>query len=296
MTTAPIRTPLTHNTWAVNGIKLHVVTAGDPGGPPLLMLHGFPEFWYSWRHQVDALVTAGFYLVMPDQRGYNRSDKPKDVKAYSLDLLADDILGLMDHIGVLRGNIVAHDWGGGAAWWAMNRNPERFERALLLNIPHHSVFSRTLKTSQSQRRKSRYMAFFQLKPIADWAVSAFNFRLLSGWAFAHSPAFDREDLRHYHRAWSQPGAIPAMLNWYRAVRSARPQRLESSQIHVKTRLMWGTADRALGVEMAQPSIELCDDGELILVEGASHWVQHEAPDVVNRAIIDFFLPRSADAD
>ncbi len=284
-----IQAQLTHITTAINGIDMHIVQAGPVDGEPLILLHGFPEFWYSWRNQIDALVAAGFRLYIPDLRGYNLTSKPPEVAAYSLDVLADDILALMDFIGVDRGNVIAHDWGGGSAWWAANRTPERFKRLAVLNIPHHTAFSRALKNNPQQRRRSLYMAFFQTR-LAGFVVNVFDGALLKGWAFGFgdSTAFTPEDLKLYKQAWKQPGATRGMLNWYRAVRQAPPQRLTDPRIQPPTLLIWGKQDKVMLPELAQASIELCDDGRLVYIEEASHWVQHEAPEKVNQLLIDWF--------
>lgn len=279
---------LEHTTISVNGINLHVVQAGDPNGTPVIMLHGFPEFWYSWRNQIEPLTQAGFRLYMPDQRGYNLSDKPDDVAAYNMDILADDIVGLMDHIGVEKVRIVAHDWGGAVAWWLTNRNPERVEKLAVLNIPHHAAFSRALKDNPKQRRKSLYMAFFQLKGVSEFALKLGGGSRLAQWAFGKdNPAFPPEDIEKYKAAWAQPGAITAMLNWYRAVRKYRPQSLSSPKISVPVLLIWGKRDKAFDPSLAEDSIRLCEDGKLITIDHASHWVQHEAAEEVNAALVEW---------
>lgn len=282
-----INTPLDHTYIEINGIRLHVVQAGPADGPPLILLHGFPEYWYSWRHQIDPLANAGFRLYMPDQRGYNLSDKPKDIAAYSLDVLADDIIGLIDHIGVERAYIIGHDWGGGAAWWLANRSPERIAKLTVLNIPHHAAFSRAVRNDPEQRRKSRYMAYFQLPILPEISVRAFDWRLLAGWAFNSSDAFTDEDLQQYKQAWAQPGAITGMINWYRAVRKAPPKRLKNPQITVPTTLIWGKQDHVMKPDLAQHSVELCDEGYLHYIDDASHWVQHDAPNQVNQIILSW---------
>jgi len=282
-----IRTPLEHDNIATNNIRLHVVVAGPEDGTPVIMLHGFPEFWYAWRNQIDPLVAAGFRLYIPDQRGYNLSDKPRAIKEYSLDVLADDIIGLIDYIGVEKAFVIGHDWGGGAAWWLANRSPERVAKLIVLNIPHHAAFNRALKKDPEQRRRSRYMAYFQLPILPELSVRALDWSLLARWAFDDSPAFDADDLKQYKRAWAQPGAMTGMLNWYRAVRKAPPKRLDSPRITVPTTLIWGKRDHVMKPELAQASIALCDDGHLHTIEAATHWVQHDAPQQVNSIIIDW---------
>lgn len=275
-----------HATLKVNGIKLHVVRAGDPDGKPLLLLHGFPQFWYGWRHLVEPLIKAGFYLWMPDLRGYHLSEKPQEVAAYSLDVLADDIIGLLDAMGVERGKVVGHDWGGAALWWALNKMPERFECAVILNVPHHAVLSRFIRENPRQRRKVAYMRFFQL-PVLPELLFRFAPNLVIRWAFDDNPYFTRDDFDQYKEAWAHPGAVSGMLNWYRAARQARPHRLASPRIESPVLLIWGTNDKAFMREMAKPSIELCDIGRVEFIEGASHWVQHDAAERVAQLIIDF---------
>jgi epoxide hydrolase 4 len=270
----------------VNGINLHVVQAGNPDGEPLLLLHGFPENWTSWRHQVEPLTNAGFQLWMPDLRGYNLSDKPSDVSAYSLDVLADDIVGLVDAMGVRRGKVVGHDWGGGALWWALNRTPERFEKAVLLNIPHHNVFSRYVRQNEEQRSRVRYMGFLQM-PVLPELLFMLASDLVIRWAFGGNPNFTNEDFRQYKQAWAQPGAVGGMLNWYRAVRQAPPQKLDSPRIETPVLLIWGAKDKAFLRDLAQPSAALCDEGRVHFIEEATHWVQHDAADEVSRLIIEF---------
>lgn len=282
-----ISTPLEHQAIRVNGVRLHVVTAGPEDGRPVILLHGFPEFWFSWRSQIDALAGAGLRLYIPDQRGYNLSEKPKGVAAYNLDMTAGDIIGLIDHIGVEKALVVGHDWGGAAAWWAATRHPDRLEKLAVLNIPHHKVFRRAVRENPEQRRKVRYMAFFQLPFIPEQMLRRNNWKLLAETAFGGNPAFSAEDVEHYREAWSQPGAMTAMLNWYRAVRRARPQSAGDERVRVPTLMIWGKKDRVLTPEMAQPSIDLCDDGRLVFIDEASHWVQHEAAEQVNQLLIDW---------
>ncbi|MFW5709094.1 MAG: alpha/beta fold hydrolase [Chloroflexota bacterium] len=283
-----IRSPLAHSTIRINGIDMHIVEAGPLDGQPMILLHGFPEFWYSWRHQIDALTAGGFRLIIPDQRGYNLTEKPDDITAYCLDRLADDIIGLIDYAGVEKAWVVGHDWGGAAAWWTANKFPERIDRLAVLNIPHHAAFSRALRENPAQRRKSWYMAFFQLPALPEVLISAANGALFARWAFGHSPAFDTNDIRRYKRAWSHPGAVTAMLNWYRAVRQTPPERLESPRITPKTLLIWGRQDQVFEENIAQKSVDLCDDGQLVYIDNSGHWVQHEAAEQVNKLLLDFF--------
>lgn len=279
-----------HRTIATNGLHLHAVEAGPESGPLLLLLHGFPEFWYGWRHQIAPLAAAGYRVLAPDQRGYNRSDKPKGAASYSLDLLARDAAGLIDALGYDKAYVAGHDWGGAVGWWLGAHHPERIEKLAILNVPHPDVMLRTLKSNPAQRRKSAYIAFFQLPWLPERTLRAKN------WAAAvkalrktsRPGTFTDDDLVLYREAWSQPGAIRAMLHWYRAPRKSLSRLTRGDRVAIPTLLIWGAQDRALLREMAQPSIDLCDDGRLVFLEEATHWVQHEEADAVNAMLADFF--------
>lgn len=272
-----------------NGIRLHVAMAGPEDGPLVILLHGFPEFWYAWRHQIQHLADQGFRVWGPDQRGYNLSDKPKKVSAYRIAELAKDVVGLIDAAAQQRVHLVGHDWGGAVAWWVANCYPERLRRLVVLNIPHPIVMRRQLRRSLSQLRKSWYMFFFQLPWLPEaWARAGNWRRLISSLKQSSRPGtFTDADFEQYRTAWSQPGAYRSMVNWYRAALRSSPRTPSELQINVPTLLLWGARDAFLGREMAPPSIALCEHGELEFLEGATHWVQHEEPELVNRRIVEF---------
>jgi pimeloyl-ACP methyl ester carboxylesterase len=280
---------LRHRTIATNGIRLHAVEAGPPDGRLLILLHGFPELWYSWHRQIEPFAAAGFHVLVPDQRGYNLSDKPRGIDSYRLDRLARDVVGLIDDAGRERACLAGHDWGGAVAWWVGVNFPQRLDRLALLNVPHPHVLRRHLLHNRAQRRKSRYIFFFQLPWLpelvlrrGDWA---YGVRALT--ASSRPGTFSQADLAVYRQAWAQPGAVTGMLNWYRAALRRPPPRPASPRVQVPALLLWGTGDRFLGQEMAQPSIDLCDNGRLELLD-ATHWVQHEEPDLVQRRLAEFF--------
>ena len=275
-----------------NGITLHVVQAGPQDGPLVILLHGFPEFWYGWRKQIDALAAQGFRVWAPDQRGYNLSDKPQGIAAYNLDELAADVIGLIDAAGVEKAFLVGHDWGAAVTWWTANKYPERLEKIVILNVPHHAVMRRYMLENPSQLRRSWYIFAIQLPWLPEQSLSADNFNGLarSIRRVGRPDAFSDEEIVEYRRAWSQPGAITAMLNWYRAIIQKPPQRLPSPRITVPTLIIWGRQDAMLEQEMAQLSVELCDDGRLVFIDEATHWVQHEEAERVNQLISDFLIP------
>jgi len=277
-----------------NGIRLHTVLAGPKSGVPVILLHGFPENWRCWIHQIPALVEAGFRVIVPDQRGYNLSDKPQGIKSYRVDELVKDILGLIDTLEYQKVNLVGHDWGAIVSWMLAYEHPERLQRLGILNVPHPLVMHRSVRRDFEQIRRSWYVFFFQLPWLPEMGMRADDWRgairALRGSGKIHT--FTNEDIEKYKKAWSEPGAMTAMINWYRAVRyQARPPR--QMQIKVPTLMMWGMKDVALSHTMARPSIDYCDDGKLIFFPDATHWVQHEAAEEVNHYLIDFLLDRAS---
>lgn len=267
-----------------------MVQAGPPDGEVVVLLHGFPEFWYCWQEQIPFLAEQGFRVMAPDQRGYNMSSKPQGIAAYNLDELVDDLIGLVDAAGREQVYLMAHDWGAGVAWWAARLFPKRFKKMVIINGPHGSVMEKHLSSNPAQLLKSWYMFFFQLPWLPEWSVRAANWRgLIRGIRESSKPGtFSEERVEIYRQAWSQPGAMTAMINWYRAAARARPTRKAPTRVKVPTLLIWGTEDAFLGRELAEPSIALCDEGQLAFIEGGTHWVHQEAAEQVNKLINDFF--------
>lgn len=285
---SPLPPDLEHQQIHTNGVNLHVVTAGPEDGPPVILLHGFPEFWYGWRHQIAPLAQAGYRVVVPDQRGYNLSDKPSGLAAYNQDVLAQDVLGLMDHFDAPRATLVAHDWGGAVAWRTALQHPARVERLVVLNIPHPVAMARALRTP-AQLRKSWYIGFFQLPWLPEAMLSRKDYAplLVLLKRSCRAGAITRDELALYHEAYSQPGALSAMLAWYRAVVRQPPAPPRTRTVDAPTLLIWGKEDKALGWEMAQPSVDLCRDGRLEIIEDAGHFVAMDAPERVNKLILGF---------
>jgi len=279
-----------HTYVTTNGIRLHVVEEGPRDGPLVLLLHGFPEFWYGWRRQIPYLAAAGCRVWAPDQRGYNLSDKPRGIAAYGLDALAADVVGLIDAAGRKKASLVGHDWGAAVAWHVAARYPERLEKLVVINVPHGAVMREHLRRSAAQRRKSWYIFFFQTPWLPEAVSRLGNWRLLAQalQKTSRPGTFSHADLALYREAWSQRRAFTSMVHWYRALFKQPPAAPVQRRISVPTLLIWGARDRFLGREMAQPSIDLCRDGRLVFVEEATHWVHHEEPDRVN-ALIDGFL-------
>jgi len=261
-------------------VSLHVVQAGPADGPVLILLHGFPEFWYSWKQQIIPLAERGFRVWVPDQRGYNQSDKPAGVAAYAIDELAADVIALINATGRQKAVVVGHDWGAAVAWWVAATHPDRVERLVVLNVPHPAVMKRFVLRQPGQTLRSWYIGFFQLPWLPETLLKASQYAVLSRMLKTSSRpgTFSADDLRWYRVAWS--GALPTMINWYRAALRYPPARDIAVRITVPMLLIWGVQDRFLSQKMAQPSIDLCDTGRVVFFENATHWVQHEEPDCV----------------
>jgi len=272
-----------------NGVSLHVARAGPEDGPLVILLHGFPEFWYGWRSQIGPLAGAGYRVWVPDQRGYNLSDKPSPVAAYALDTLTADVIGLIDAAGRERATLIGHDWGGIVAWWAALRHPDRLERVAVLNAPHPAVMRRHAIRHPSQLLKSWYILFFQLPRLPEASLRRGNWNGLERALRETSRpgTFPEAELALYRTAWSEPKALTSMIHWYRALVRHQPRPPDDLRVRIPSLLIWGARDHFLNRELATSSASLCEDGHLELIEEATHWVQHEEPDRVNRLLLDF---------
>lgn len=286
---------LEHTYIETNGVKLHVVQAGPKSGPPVILLHGFPEFWRGWIKQLPALVEAGCRVIIPDQRGYNLSDKPHSVKAYKIRELVNDVVGLINTLNYEKVNLVGHDWGAIVAWMTAIWHPDHIHRLGILNAPHPAVMRRFLMRDLEQMRRSWYVMLFQLPWIPEAGMRRDNWRgaelALRGSGRIHT--FTKEDIAKYKEAWSQPGAMTSMINWYRAVVRDRSWISKDMRIKVPTLMMWGMKDFALSHRMARPSMDYVDEGNLILFPEATHWVQHDAAEEVNHYLLDFIFDKAS---
>ena len=283
-------TPLEHTTIHTNGVNLHGVLAGPMDGRPVILLHGFPEFWRGWLKQIEALAGQGFRVIIPDQRGYNLSDRPGGIRNYSLEILSADVIGLLDHFGLEKVCLAGHDWGAAVAWNVATHFPVRVEKLAILNVPHPDVMMRFLRKSPRQMFKSWYIAFFQIPRLPDWLMSLGNYALvLSLLKSSSDPStFRAEDLLEYRQAYNNSGGLTGMLNWYRAILRYPPARPASSRLRMPVRILWGKRDVALSAEMAQESLKLCEHGELFYFENATHWLQHDQAAAVNAHLLEFF--------
>jgi epoxide hydrolase 4 len=283
------RVELEHRYADLGDVRLHYVEAGE--GPLVLLLHGFPQFWYEWRHQIPALVEAGFRVVAPDMRGYNLSDKPPGVRAYRVELLARDVERLILACGERTATVVGHDWGAMAAWFAAMRYPGRVGRLAILNVPHPARFAGGL-LSPRQLLRSSYVFFFQIPRLPEEVIRAGDFSLLRS-ALRRDPvrpeAFTAEDIERYVEAMARPGALTATLNYYRALlRNPREMWALLERTEAPVLVIWGERDRFLSRRLAEPPLRWVPN--LLRVErlpDASHWVAEDRPREVNALLLDF---------
>ena len=279
-----------HRDIVTNGIRLHCAIAGPPDGDLVIALHGFPEFWRGMSGVITDLARAGYRVVAPDQRGYNLSEKPEGIDAYSVEQMALDVVGLIDAMGRESAHVVGHDWGAAVAWWLALTRPERVRRLVVINVPHPSVFAREVRGNRKQLRKSWYIFAIQVPALPERLAFGRRTRQRFSRAIAGTAnpgSFTPDYLAHLREAWAQPGAAQGMLNWYRASVRRRPGRLADKRVHVPTLIIWGRKDVALSDSMVQPSADLCDDVRVEWFDDATHWVLHDEPERTSALILDF---------
>ena len=300
---------ITHGYANVNGIHLHYAESGS-GDNLVILLHGFPEFWYSWRHQLKALGKS-YHVVAPDMRGYNLSDKPARVEDYRLEVLVEDVVGLIKYFGVEKAAIVAHDWGAAVAWAVAQKYPELVTKLAVLQVPPAAVWRANLSLRQLLR--SWYMFFFQLPGVPEWAIGRKDFAALARTfkeTVARKHTFGDADIEVYKEALRRPGALTAAVNYYRAnVRRLMTQRNAKGvlahghrdgtrikraslggarRIRVPTLFIFGEQDFAI-LPATVRGLEKCIDAPFreLRIADSGHWVQNEAADEVNAALLEF---------
>jgi len=278
----------THHDAVVNGVRLHYVEAGS--GPLVVLLHGFPEFWYSWRRQIPVLTAAGYRVIAPDMRGYNISEKPRGIAPYRTDVLAGDVAALIRHAGVAAAVVVGHDWGASVAWQVAMRYPDLVKRLVALAAPHPIAFRRAM-TDPSQLRRSWYVFFFQLPWLPEAVFRRRNFASLVR-TLHHDPvhpgAFTHDDIARYRGALGQPGAVTAAINYYRAaLRYGLHEEVAARPVEPPTLVIWADRDRYLGPHLAEGYERWGQHVRLVHVPDASHWLQNDVPDRVNELVLEF---------
>nr|WP_238942886.1 alpha/beta hydrolase [Planococcus beigongshangi] len=278
-------------------MKLYTAVAGPEDGPLVILLHGFPEFSYGWKHQIGALVDQGYCVMAPDQRGYNLSSKPEGAENYTLNKLRDDIVGLIGWSGKEKAVVIGHDWGGAVAWQLAATRPELVEKLIAINIPHPLAMPKVMMRNPLQLVRSSYMAYFQIPQLPEKMMAAEDFRFMEQAMknTSRKNTFSEEDLANYKEAWAQEGALTGMLNWYRALTKGSFNQTPGKKIAVPVRILWGLGDQFLSQQLAEESLNFCMDAELVFIGEATHWVHHEQPEIVNRLIQEFLGIKKTEA-
>jgi epoxide hydrolase 4 len=281
-----IETSCKHEYITTNGVKLHYVTQGE--GPLMLMLHGFPEFWYSWRHQIPEFA-QDFKVVAVDLRGYNDSDKPNEQSAYVMDEFIKDIEEVIKGLGYQKCVLVGHDWGGAIAWNFAYAHPEMLEQLIILNLPHPAKFAQGLRTPQ-QLLRSNYIFLFQLPWIPELLLQSSDYQAIET-AFkgtaVNKSAFTKADIDAYKNAAAKRGALTAMLNYYRNIFQQRMLNPNWGVLEVPTLMIWGENDTALGKELTYDTGAYVRNFQIKYIPNCGHWVQQEQPELVNQYMREF---------
>ncbi|WP_404336970.1 alpha/beta fold hydrolase [Sphingomonas sp. MMS12-HWE2-04] len=280
------------------GVELAVAIAGDRANPPIVLLHGFPESHRTWRHQI-ADLSRDHYVIAPDQRGFAHSSKPDGVENYAPAKAVADLLALADHLGIGNFTLVGHDWGGAIAWMAALQNPQRIARLIIVNAPHPLVFQRSLFDDPAQRKASQYITRFRDTRIDHGLIGAGLERFFASTFAQHVVGgIAGEDKAAYMEEWGQPGAMTAMLNWYRASPivvpapdeiAERPAWLDAPfpPIQQPTLVIWGMKDFALLPVQLESLPALVPDLTVTRIEDAGHFAPWEKPKQVTKAIRDW---------
>jgi pimeloyl-ACP methyl ester carboxylesterase len=268
----------------VGGITIHYVEAGQ--GSLVVLLHGFPEFWYSWRHQIPALAAAGFHVIAVDLRGYNESSKPSAIDAYRLPELTKDIAGLISQSGEGPCILAGHDWGGAIAWMTAMLYPELVSRLIILNSPHPVAYLREMRHSARQKWRAKYQLLFHPPRLAEFVLRRFRYAVLRR-ALARNGSFTPDEIERYVDAWAKPGAITGMANYYRATRQRKGLRGMMRRIDIPTLMIWGDRDPFFTPETLNDFSEYVPDLRIEHITDSGHFVQTDAPVRVSELMIGF---------
>jgi len=288
---------LLHHEFAnINGIKMHYVTIGE--GPLIVFLHGFPEFWKSWKHQIS-FFSKKFKVVALDMRGYGETERPIQVGEYRIEKLARDVTELIDSLGQKKATVVGHDWGGAVAWATAMMNPSFVEKLIVMNAPHPAIVQRNAFRNYAQMQKSWYMFFFLLEKAPEKVLSSNNFEILKHMfeiSIKRKDRFSLSDIEEYVSSWSKEGGITGGLNYYRANLNEEfwgnlGESIPFPKIKIPTLQIWAEDDLFLGKELTEGTKEFVVDApfSLNVIPNCGHWVQQEAPEEVNQIMEEFLL-------
>ncbi|TFF89354.1 MAG: alpha/beta hydrolase [Promethearchaeota archaeon] len=268
----------------INGIKLHTIIKGS--GEPLILLHGFPDFWYGWKNIILGLKDE-FKLIVPDMRGYNKSDKPNNVKDYTIDNLTNDVKMLGEKLNIKDFYLAGHDWGGMIAWIFAEKYPEYVKKLIILNAPHPRIFGKKISSNKKQKKASSYISRFQKDPEgSELFLKQNNYQGLKLAVFgsANKNSFSQKDKNKYLRAWSQPGAIKSGIYYYTAFDMPYEA---AGIIKVPTLIIWGMKDMFLLPKLLEGISDYVKDLKIVKSEKSTHWILHDDPDFVIENIREF---------
>ena len=271
---------------SVGDVSLHVVFAGPADGEPVILLHGYPEFWYAWRGPMAVLAKAGYRVIVPDQRGYNNSDKPSDVDAYTLDKLAGDVVALADALGYEKVYLAGHDFGGLVSWWTLLLHPDRVSRFAIINKPHPYA-SNSYETDQ--KSISWYRTFLKIPwlpgyvgRLGNWGLLVRNLR-----ATSMPGTFSEADMDQYRSAWDNDGAIHSMGAWYRANADFDID-AGQARISVPTLVVIAPNDAFSPIDLARRSALFLEHGQVLELQAGTHWVIQDNPVAIGKILVRFF--------
>lgn len=266
----------------VGDLAFDAVSFGERDGEVVLMLHGFPQSSWCWRHVWPSLVEAGYHVVAPDQRGYSPGARPVGVAAYAMPELVGDVLGMLDALGVERAHVVGHDWGAAVAWQVAARHPDRVRSLTAVSVPHPLAFSAALAGDEDQRRRSQYMRLFQVEGKAEEVLLRHGddgLRTFFGGAEATA------DVERFVTEMHEPGRLTACLNWYRAMGRDTVDGLPP--VTVPTLYVWSDGDLALGRTAAEATADhVAGAYRFVELEGVSHWIPEQVPEVLAGLLLE----------
>lgn len=266
---------------SVGELSFDVTVDGPEDGRPVLLLHGFPETGRSWDAVGRSLVRAGHRVIVPDQRGYSAGARPTGVEAYGMRPIVADALGILDALGLPMVDVVGHDWGANVAWCLATWHPDRVRSLVAVSVPHPLAFGWAFRHDTDQQQRSAYIGLFRIEGKAERVLLADDARRLRGLLTGLPP----ESIEHYVRVLSEPGALTATLNWYRAMK--RPEVSEMPPVAVATTYVWSTEDPAVGEAAAQKcGVHVDGSYRFVILDGVSHWIPEHAPDQLTAAILD----------
>lgn len=269
----------------VGEVTLHVVFAGPEDGPPVLLLHGFPEFWYAWRGPAAVLARAGYRVIIPDQRGYNRSEKPPGAEPYALPALVGDVVGLLDALGYESVDLGAQDMGAAVAWRLVQTRPERVQRFAVVDVGHPAGY---VESETEEETISWYRTFLQIPWLPGYTARLGNWWLLSSNLRATSApgAFPDDELDQFRSAWDRDGAIHSMGAWYRAPQS--PPSDPEARVSTPTLLILAEDDAFIPSDQSRAGMKYLDQGTLLELGSGTHWVTGEEPERIGKILVEFF--------